>query len=77
MICCAEAVLWWSVGWPVFASSCPERGEEGRHLRACGGLCGEMWKAAQKETIEALEKRRYGVWREEWIQRGRLQGFLA
>lgn len=77
MICCAEAVLWWNVGWPVFANSCPERGEEGRRLRACGGLCGGMWKAERKEMIEVPAKRRREVWREGWIQKGRPQGFLA
>lgn len=77
MTCCAEVVLRWSVGWPVFASSCPGRGEEGRRLRACGGLYGETWKAERMEMIEALGKRQRAVWTEGWTQRGRPQGFLA
>lgn len=77
MTCCAEAVLRWSVGWPGFANSCPERGEEGRHLRVYGGLCGGMWKVERRERIETLGKRRGGVWMEEWIQRERRQGSLA
>ena len=77
MIYCAEAVLQWSVGWPVFANSCPEPGEEVRRLRACGGLCGGMWKEERRGMIEVQGKRKRGVWTGGWTQTVRPQGFLA